>query len=111
MMTMMTRIFCGGRSTKERERETQGGCAKAFQHSSLLDPVFLFVVVLHAALLMQPKNPEEMVEGGTVAYVSSQCFQMLRTVAELLINWQPNGSILIGHQLSVVSVYSISNGL
>ncbi len=42
-------------------------------------------------------------EGGTTAYVSGQCFQMLRTVAELMINWQPNGSILIGHQLTVVS--------
>ncbi|CAM9430764.1 unnamed protein product [Pylaiella littoralis] len=50
----------------------------------------------------KPGNPEEMVEGGTAAYVSVQCFQMLRTVAELMINWQPNGSILIGHQLAVL---------
>lgn len=42
-------------------------------------------------------------EGGTAAYVSGQCFNMLRTVAELMISWQPNGSILIGHQLTVVS--------
>ena len=37
-----------------------------------------------------------------MAFVSSQCFQMLRTVAELMIKWQPNGAILIGHQLTVV---------
>ena len=43
-----------------------------------------------------------MVEGGTTAFVSSQCFEMLRTVADLVIKWQPNGSILIGHQLTVV---------
>ncbi|CAM9327631.1 unnamed protein product [Ectocarpus fasciculatus] len=50
----------------------------------------------------KPDNPEEMVEGGTTAFVSAQCFQMLRTVAELMITWQPNGSILIGHQLTVL---------
>ncbi|CAM9717565.1 unnamed protein product, partial [Hapterophycus canaliculatus] len=50
----------------------------------------------------KPENPSEAVEGGTIAYVSSQCFQMLRTVAELMINWQPNGSILIGHQITVL---------
>ncbi|CAB1118220.1 unnamed protein product [Ectocarpus sp. CCAP 1310/34] len=50
----------------------------------------------------KPENPEEMVEGGTTAFVSAQCFQMLRTVAELMITWQPNGSILIGHQLTVL---------
>eukprot|EP00752_Nemacystus_decipiens_P008991 g8026.t1 len=50
----------------------------------------------------KPDNPQESVEGGTKAFVSAQCFQMLRTVAELMINWQPNGSILIGHQLTVL---------
>eukprot|EP00903_Cladosiphon_okamuranus_P010030 g9512.t1 len=50
----------------------------------------------------KPSKPEETVEGGTAAFVSAQCFQMLRTVAELMINWQPNGSILIGHQLTVL---------
>eukprot|EP00904_Undaria_pinnatifida_P013350 jgi/Undpi1/9145/HiC_scaffold_26.g11603.m1 len=50
----------------------------------------------------KPKNPEEVVEGGTTAFVSSQCFEMLRSVADLIIKWQPNGSILIGHQLTVL---------
>lgn len=43
-------------------------------------------------------------EGGTTAFVSVQCFEMLRTMADLVIKWRPNGSILIGHQLTVVSV-------
>lgn len=59
----------------------------------------------------QADNPEDTVEGGTIAFVSVQCFQMLRTVAELMINWQPNGSILIGHQLTVVrSINTSSRG-
>lgn len=42
-------------------------------------------------------------EGGTAAFISIQCFEMLRNLAGLMIEWQPNGSILIGHQLTVVS--------
>lgn len=42
-------------------------------------------------------------EGGTAAFVSTQCFQMLRAMADTVIKWQPHGSILICHQLTVVS--------
>lgn len=51
---------------------------------------------------MQPSRPDDMIEGGTIAFVSMKCFETLRAMADAIIKWSPNGSILIGFQLTVV---------
>lgn len=54
--------------------------------------------------LVQPSTPDEIMEGGTAGFISVQCFQMLRNMADAVMKWNPIGSILIGSQLTVVSL-------
>ncbi|CAM9155225.1 unnamed protein product [Ascophyllum nodosum] len=50
----------------------------------------------------KPPDPEAVFEGGTAAFVSLRCFEMLRTMTALMMEWQPNGSILTQHQVTVL---------